>query len=358
MAKPSKSEYVRWVKGSLNRLLGASLADDGNMFPDYRSWLITFQMKQKLAVHAKVDRPTQDALIKANRKHAGYVRWIQTALLISGEGIKAGGKPIVCDGVWGPHTEQAVKAFQAMHEQVKADGWVGANTERLLMLRTGTVPPGRTKVLRQPKWDPVVPIWDTPIPDDPIPIFTGESYRFDTSWGVNISASKYGVSEGGIRLEEMSKRTMVDLQYCAVGLGKSIMPAGFDLSTEEMTCDGIIHANWLRGLEVLTLNDITGWCLIYQGQIVNIDGNYGTVMFLSMGEGLVTSFYAALLTAGVGIVAMPALMVRSCRAVVAIKGVNVGPLNGGVSGAIGYLGLGQAKAKIEELMGLVGDKAA
>ena len=89
MAKPTKSEYIRWVKGSLNRLLNASLADDGATLLDYRSWLITFQMRHKLAVNAKVDRPTQDALIKANRKHAGYVRWIQNALLISGEGITA-----------------------------------------------------------------------------------------------------------------------------------------------------------------------------------------------------------------------------------------------------------------------------
>ena len=354
MAGPSKSEYIRWVKGSLNRLLGASLADDGNMFPDYRSWLITFQMKHKLAVHAKVDRPTQDALIKANRKHAGYIRWVQTALLISGEGIKAGSKPIVSDGIWGPHTEQAVKAFQDHHENVKADGWVGANTERLLMLRTGTVPPGRTKVLREPKWDPVVPIWDLPVPDDPME----QGYKFSNSRGVNISASKYGVSEGALYLEELSLGTLVELQYCAVGVGISIMPISFDFSTTDMTCDGVIYPNPIHGGLPLTLNDITGFCLIYQGQIVNIDGNYGTLMLLSMGEGMVTSFYATLLTGGYGIFAMPALMVRSCRAVVAMKGVNVGPLQGGVSGAIGYLGLGQAKAKIEKLMGLVGDRAA
>ena len=45
MAAPSKSEYIRWVKGSLNRLLNASLADDGQALLEYRSWLITFQMK-------------------------------------------------------------------------------------------------------------------------------------------------------------------------------------------------------------------------------------------------------------------------------------------------------------------------
>jgi peptidoglycan hydrolase-like protein with peptidoglycan-binding domain len=198
MANPSKSEYIRWVKGSLNRLVNASLADDGTALLEYRSWLITFQMRNKLAVNAKVDLPTQNTLIKQNRKHAGYVRWIQNALLISGEGINVGGKPIAADGSWGPKTEQAVKIFQDKHEKTKADGWVGAKTERLLMLRTATVPPGRTKALRDPKFDPVVPIWDVPVPDDPIPELTGVSYRFETSEGVNIAATKFGVSAGTI----------------------------------------------------------------------------------------------------------------------------------------------------------------
>src|SRR5215216_5316582 len=213
MASPSKSEYIRWVKGSLNRLVNASLPDDGTALLEYRSWLITFQMKNKLSVNAKVDLATQNALIKQNRKHAGYVRWIQNALLISGEGINIGGKPIVADGSWGPKTEQAVKLFQDKHEKTKADGWVGAKTERLLMLRTATVPPGRTKALRDLKLDPVVPIWDVPVPDDPFPLLTGESFRFETSMGIDISAEAWTMTSGIIVLEEMSKRTVMNLQY-------------------------------------------------------------------------------------------------------------------------------------------------
>ena len=364
MANPSKSEYIRWVKGSLNRLLPkCSLPDDGTALLEYRSWLITFQMKNqakyKLTVNAKVDLATQNALIKANRGHAGYVRWIQNALLISGEGIKVGGMNIVADGSWGPHTEQAVKIFQAKHEKTNADGWVGAKTERLLMLRTATVPPGRTKALRDPTFDPVVPIWDVPVPDDPIPELTGESFRFDTSMGIDISADIFGATSGMIVLEEMSKRTIMHLQYAAVGAGRSILPAGVDLSTTAMDCVGGIYPNLIHGEEKLTLNDITGWCLIYQGQVVNLDGRYLTVMFLSMGWGMIASFYVSLLTAGRGIVAMPALMLKSCKAIVAFKGANVGTLNGGASGAIGYLGLGSVEAKIEQLKKLVGsDKAA
>ena len=360
MANPSKSEYIRWVKGSLNRLLPkCSLPDDGTALLEYRSWLITFQMKHKLTVNAKVDLATQNALIKQNRKHAGYVRWIQNALLISGEGIKAGGKNIAADGSWGPHTEQAVKIFQAKHEKTNADGWVGAKTERLLMLRTATVPPGRTKALRDPKFDPVVPIWDVPVPDDPIPELTGESFRFDTSMGIDISYDIFGATSGIIVLEEMSKRTFMNLHYAAVSVGKSILPAGVDLSTKEMDCVGGIYPNLIHGEEKLTLNDITGWCLIYQGQIVNLDGRYLTVMFLSMGWGMISSFYLSLLTGGGGIVALPLLMLKSCKAIVAFGGVNIGSLQGGASGAIGYLGLGTVEERIEQLKALVGsDKAA
>jgi hypothetical protein len=355
MAKPTKSEYIRWVKGSLNRLLGASLADDANIFPDYRSWLITFQMKQKLAVHAKVDRPTQDALIKANRKHAGYVRWIQNALLISGEGITAGAKPIVADGSWGPKTEAAVKAFQNKHENVKADGWVGANTERLLMLRTGTVPPGRTKKLTEPKWDPVVPIWDIPVPDEPIPELIEFGYRFKTSESVSISLSKGGLTGGVLHLEETSNRTVMKLNYAAIGVGLSPIPAAADLSTTDMPSMGTIIRNRLYGRDALTLNDITGFCLIYQGVFVSgvNPGGYGTIMLLSVGAGLVYAYGVTVLTGGYGVVAVPAVVASSCHSMVGMIGINNGSPNVGISGAIGYLGFGDVGEKIDKLKGLV-----
>jgi peptidoglycan hydrolase-like protein with peptidoglycan-binding domain len=352
MAKPSKSEYIRWVKGSLNRLLGAKLADDGTALLDYRSWLITFQMKHKLFVNAKVDRPTQDALIRANRKHAGYVRWIQNALLISGEGLAVGGKNIIADGSWGPHTEQAVKAFQAKHEKVKADGWVGANTERLLMLRTGTVPPGRTKVLREPKWDPVVPGWDVPVPDDEIPELFENGFRFATSEGIALSASVFGISSGNIYLDDLSNNTRIALSYASLGLGKSSVPGGYDYSNLDMDCTGEIYGNPIYGNErVTSLNDITGWCLIYQAQYVGLQGRYVTRMFLSMGEGLALG-YAASLT-GIGALVAPIFMIRSCKAIVAIRGISGGSPNAALSGAIGYLSLGDANSKIEKLRSLI-----
>ena len=350
MAKPSKSEYIRWVKGSLNRLLNASLADDGTALLEYRSWLITFQMKHKLTVNAQVDRPTQDALIKANRKHAAYVRWIQNALLISGQGIMVGGKNIIADGSWGPHTEQAVKAFQAKHENVKAEGWVGANTERLLMLRTGTVPPGRTKVLREPKFDPVVPIWDVPVPDDD-EIPPAEGFRFGTSEGIGLSAGMFGISSGTIYLDDLSNNTRIALSYASLGLGKSSVPGGYDYSNVDMECTGDVYPNPIHGKAEVTLNDITGWCLIYQAQYVGLQGRYVTRMYLSMGEGLIEGYILSL--TGIGALIAPVAMIRSCKAIVAITGISGGSPNAAVSGAIGYLSLGDAKANIEKLRSLI-----
>jgi hypothetical protein len=358
MANPSKSEYIRWVKGSLNRLVNASLADDGTALLKYRSWLITFQMRNKLAVNAKVDLPTQNTLIKQNRKHAGYVRWIQNALLISGEGINVGGKNIAADGSWGPHTEQAVKIFQNKHEKVKADGWVGAKTERLLMLRTATIPPGRTKALRDPTFDPVVPIWDVPVPDDPIPELSGVSYRFEGSDGINISASIFGVSAGYLDLKEMSKGTMIRLSYAALGLGESPIPAAIDVSDADLDSIGGIYPSPLRGETELTLNDITGWCLIYSGVLISgvRPGGSVTLMFLSMGQGMVYGLAASM--TGIGALVAPALMVRSCRAIVATAGFNKGSTNIGASGAIGYLSLGDAREKIDQLRKLLPDGAS
>ena len=351
MAKPSKSEYIRWVKGSLNRLLNASLADDGTALLEYRSWLITFQMKHKLTVNAQVDRPTQDALIRANRKHAAYVRWIQNALLISGQGLMVGGKNIVADGSWGPHTEQAVKAFQAKHEKVKAEGVVGANTERLLMLRTGTVPPGRTKVLREQIYDPVSPKLDIPVPDDEIYL---ERYRFATSEGIGLSAPMFGINAGNIYLDDQRYNTRIALSYASLSMGKSSVPIGCDYSNLDMECTGDVYPNPIHGKGEVTLDDITGWCLIYQAQYVGLQGRYVTRMYLSMGEYFAYSCVSAL--TGIGVFLMPVMAIKSCKAIVAITGISGGSPNAALSGAIGYLSLGDANSKIEKLKGLIPEK--
>jgi hypothetical protein len=357
MSGISKSEYIRWVKGSLNRLLGASLPDDGNNTPEYRMWLMSFQTNQKLTVNAKVDLATQNALIKRNRYHDGYVRWVQNALLISGEGIRVWGKAIVANGYWGVDTEQAVKDFQSKHEKMKdGDGWVGAKTERALMLRTGTVPPGRTRVLRS---DPgYIPVFndDGPLgpaePADDIPELTAEGFRFAGSQGHDLSAGLYGISSGSIDLLDLSKNKTVRLSYAALGLGKSNVPAAYNFTNEQTNCTGEVYPNPIHGQAELTMGDITGWCLIYQAQWAAGGGMGATRMFLSMGAGLVSGFLASM--TGIGTLVAPALMVRSCRAIVAFRGTVLGTPNASLSGAVGYLSLGDARAHVEKIKDLVG----
>jgi uncharacterized membrane protein YfcA len=75
-------------------------------------------------------------------------------------------------------------------------------------------------------------------------------------------------------------------------------------------------------------------------------------MFLSLGAGLVSGFLASM--TGIGTLVAPALLIRSCRGVVAMAGVNRGTPNAGVSGAVGYLSRGDARAKIDEIKDLVG----
>ena len=107
--------------------------------------------------------------------------------------------------------------------------------------------------------------------------------------------------------------------------------------------------------DALTLNDITGFCLIYQGVFVSgvNPGGYGTIMLLSVGAGLVYAYGATVLTGGYGVVAVPTIVASSCHSMVGMLGINSGSPNVGISGAIGYLGFGDVREKIDKLKGLV-----
>jgi hypothetical protein len=172
---------------------------------------------------------------------------------------------------------------------------------------------------------------------------------------VSISLSKGGVTAGVLHLEETSNRTVMKLNYAAIGVGLSPIPAAADLSTTDMPSMGTIIRNRLYGRDALTLNDITGFCLIYQGVFVSgvNPGGYGTIMLLSVGAGLVYAYGATVLTGGYGVVAVPAIVASSCHSMVGMIGINNGSPNVGISGAIGYLGFGDVREKIDKLKGLV-----
>ncbi|MFN7936809.1 MAG: peptidoglycan-binding protein [Bryobacteraceae bacterium] len=149
----SNSQYIRWVKGSLNRLLGSTLLDDGTPSEEYRYWVKEFQINQKLNANGEVNESTQNALMKRNRFDGDYVAWIQRSLSRSGEGI------VPVTGVWNSETEEVMKDFQT-NEGLKADGWVGAKSETALYMRSRIRVPGRLKAARPYK--PVLPppsIW-------------------------------------------------------------------------------------------------------------------------------------------------------------------------------------------------------
>ena len=58
-------EYIRWVQGSLNRIMGLRLAVDGDLGPKTRSAIRSFQQRQRLAVDGKVGPRTEAALLAA-----------------------------------------------------------------------------------------------------------------------------------------------------------------------------------------------------------------------------------------------------------------------------------------------------
>jgi hypothetical protein len=220
MSGISNSDYIRWVKASLNRLFDCSLPDNASITPEYRIWVMVLQTNQKLPVTSKVDEPTQNALIKLNRWVPEYVRWIQIALTISGEGIGPGGKAIRTDGIWGEETRDAVKTFQINHEEtLKSDGWVGAKTETTLMKRTGTAPPGRPggkKVVPKPR------PWDNILTDQDRIELMAKMYQAEldaTSKGTREKQLSCLLNKMRTLALESSFRflSVVDVNHCAVG---------------------------------------------------------------------------------------------------------------------------------------------
>ena len=133
------SQYVRWVKGSLNRLLGCTLLDNDSKSDQYRTWVKEFQINQHLTPNGEVNSQTQDALMKLNRNNSpDYVEWVQRALNRSGD---ADAK-LPVSGDWNDATSDVVRDFQN-NEGLVVDGFVGAKTETALLRRTGIRVPGR-----------------------------------------------------------------------------------------------------------------------------------------------------------------------------------------------------------------------
>jgi len=168
--KPSKfpsvtsSEYIRWVKASLNRVLGTTLVDNAVDTLEYRYWIKQFQINQHLPADGLVGKQTQDALMMRSRYNKDFVIWVQRCLNRSGE---AEGK-LPVSGFWTDDTTHVVKIFQGNEETrngepLEDDGWVGVKTEWALYRRTGIPPPGRYKVRPRDKPKPSPSGWVDPL---------------------------------------------------------------------------------------------------------------------------------------------------------------------------------------------------
>ena len=142
LIKATKQEYIAWVQRSLNRLpLGeTALISDGKDSSEYRARVRAFKADKKLGKSDEVDAKVQDALIKGSHKASDYVTWAQTALTTVGAG--AGRAPT---GKMDSATKTAIRSFQD-DEELGEDGWIGADTETVLIERSGMYPPGHVEL--------------------------------------------------------------------------------------------------------------------------------------------------------------------------------------------------------------------
>ena len=132
----SGKDYIAWVQRALNRLVGSSLVTNGDDTPDYREAVRAFRSKYKLGSATTFGKSEETTLIKANHATPDYVTWAHTVL--EKVGLPAAGGPTskIID-------RTALVSFQDFApEGLNGDGWLGPNTELLLIQRTGMFPPG------------------------------------------------------------------------------------------------------------------------------------------------------------------------------------------------------------------------
>ena len=139
MTKATRQEYIAWVQRSLNRLpLGDdALVTNGEDTSEYRAKVRAYKaLDKKLGSSDDVDAKMQNALIKGSHKESEYVTWLQLAL----EEVGAHDGPMP-SGKMDSATKTAIKSFQAF-EDLGDDGWMGPDTETVLIKRCGMFPPG------------------------------------------------------------------------------------------------------------------------------------------------------------------------------------------------------------------------
>lgn len=191
ISHPVGLEEVRWVQSTLNMVMNLRLPIDGIMGRKTRSALRDFRRREGLAADGFLGSDTKKALVDARRKLSAppvnattissakgtmynaaigepagepaqggeeqflgrifrgvtgaytgqtnrrsnqYLRWVQAGL------NKIMGLRLAVDGISGPKTRSAIRAFQ-QRQGLAADGIVGPNTERALIAAGAGRPP-------------------------------------------------------------------------------------------------------------------------------------------------------------------------------------------------------------------------
>ena len=160
LIKATKQEYIAWVQRSLNRLpLGdTALITDGKDTSEYRDRVRAYKADKKLGKSDEVDAKVQNALIDGSHRAPEYVTWVQIALekAVTHSGRAPTGK---MDSA----TKTAIKSFQT-YEGLGDDGWIGPDTETVLIERSGVFPPGHFGPIEAP------PEEEAPAEQEQIPI--------------------------------------------------------------------------------------------------------------------------------------------------------------------------------------------
>ena len=136
----SASEYIGWVQRSLNRILGQKEVTDGSDTPVYRDLIELFQRDEDLVVTRSIHPVDQNRIIQRNHADVGYMTWVRNTLRNL--------------GILEPSDKQAIATFQK-NSGLANDGWVGAQTEVLMIAKGKTYPPGhQTQAPEKPKPPP------------------------------------------------------------------------------------------------------------------------------------------------------------------------------------------------------------